>query len=180
MPLGEFVFTRVLDDLDRFSDAFRGLGVAVNTSARQVAESDFAGFVASHLERTDLLDRISIELTESAMVQAFGSMRRQIDELRGSGVPVGVDDFGTGYATLASVRALPCDFIKIDSTFVERVAEDPTDRAIVSSVLALASGLGLDVIAEGIETEEQRAALIDLGCSRGQGCLLYTSDAADD
>lgn len=172
VPLGEFVFEQVLQDLQRFPKELNGMRVAINASARQIGQTDFAGLVRQGLDRHQLQHRVSIELTESAMLQAYGSMRRQIDELRARGIPVGVDDFGTGYATLSSVRALPVDFLKIDSSFVERVAEDAADKAIVSSILALASGLGLGVIAEGIETTAQRDTLIELGCTLGQGYLM--------
>ena len=115
---------------------------------------------------------LTLELTESSLIDDAIGVRDVLGLLRDRGVRVAIDDFGTGYSSLTYLRELPIDEIKIDRSFIARVAQDRSDAAIAAAVLALADNLGLDVIAEGVETEEQLAALTTLGCRRVQGYLF--------
>ena len=154
--------------------AAAALVVSVNLSARQFAQADLVGDVAAILDRTGLDPAaLELEITESvAMDQSEASIER-LRGLRALGVKLVLDDFGTGYSSLSYLRRLPLDTIKIDRSFVSGLdgGESSVDAPIVQAVISLAHGLGIDVVAEGIETETQLAWLRRLGCDRGQGYL---------
>ena len=116
--------------------------------------------------------RLTIEVTESSIIRDFDIARAKLDALKALGVAVALDDFGTGYSSLASLRQLPFDRIKIDRSFVTNIATEPQNQKIVAGIMALATGLELDVTAEGIETDEDLSYLQDLSCSLGQGFLF--------
>ncbi len=152
--------------------------MAVNVSGRELAEPDFAGRVLRRLARAGLPpDHLTVEVTESAVVPNIDGVVPQLDLLRSEGVGVALDDFGTGYSSLTHLRSLPVDTVKIDRSFVERVVVDGPDRRIVAAVAELAAGLGLDTVAEGIETPAQHEVVRQLGCRHGQG-YLYGRPAA--
>jgi len=147
--------------------------VSVNISPRQLAETDIVADVTASLAGGTLpADRLRLEVTESALMDIGPSMLDTLGQLRGMGVRIGVDDFGTGYASMSYVRHLPLDFLKIDGRFVSGMQDDPHDLAMVEATLALSHRLELTSVAEGIETETQRAQLRDLGCDEGQGFLF--------
>jgi diguanylate cyclase (GGDEF)-like protein/PAS domain S-box-containing protein len=149
------------------------LVVSINLSARQFARPDLAARVAAVLAETGLPPAtLELEITESLAMsdaEATGVTLRALHEL---GVRVALDDFGTGYSSLAYLSQLPLDVIKIDRSFVTGLHESPANLAIVRAVVGLAQGLGIAVTAEGIEREDQVAALRELGCDRGQGFLF--------
>ena len=144
--------------------------VAVNLSAIQVARDDIAGVVESALRRSGLTgDRLTLELTESAIVQDPARATRVFEALKALETTVAMDDFGTGYSSLAYLQRLPIDVLKIDRSFVSGMMVDPDSVAIVRAVLSLAEALGMSTTAEGIETVELATTLATLGCSSGQG-----------
>ena len=147
--------------------------VSVNVSPRQLKEADLTVHVRESLAESGLRpEDLRLEITESAFIEIGPSVTRILHVLRDMGVQVGVDDFGTGYASMSYIRHLPLDFVKIDRSFVSGMLTDAHDLAIVEATLALASRLDLHSIAEGIETEEQAERLDQLGCSAGQGYLF--------
>jgi EAL domain-containing protein (putative c-di-GMP-specific phosphodiesterase class I) len=147
--------------------------VAVNVSPRQLEESHMVTAVASALTASGLSgDRLRLEVTESALLDIGPAVRGTLNELRSMGVQIGVDDFGTGYASMAYVRNLPLDFVKIDKSYVAGMETDARDRAMVEATLTLSHSLGLRSVAEGIETQAHWDILRDLGCSEGQGFLF--------
>ncbi|MEV6600119.1 EAL domain-containing protein [Actinoplanes sp. NPDC051346] len=146
--------------------------VAVNLSARQLANEHIVETVAEALCAAGLEpSRLVLEITESALIDNPEQAIRSLTELKSLGLALAIDDFGTGYSSLAYLKQMPVDTLKIDRSFVEGVGKDTGDEAIVNSVLALARAFGLTVVAEGIETEEQRQYLADLGCDLAQGYL---------
>ncbi len=155
------------------------LVVAVNLSARQFARPDLAARIAAVLAETGLPPAaLELEITESLAMsdaEATGVTLRALHEL---GVRVALDDFGTGYSSLAYLSQLPLDVIKIDRSFVAGLHGSPANLAIVRAVVGLAQGLGIAVTAEGIERDDQLAALRDLGCDRGQGFLFARPTSA--
>ena len=157
------------------------LVVSVNLSARQFARPDLAARIASVLTETGLPPAtLELEITESLAMsdaEATGVTLRTLHEF---GVRVALDDFGTGYSSLAYLSQLPLDVIKIDRSFVAGLQESPANLAIVRAVVGLAQGLGMAVTAEGIERQDQLAALRDLGCDRGQGFLFARPRPAAD
>src|SRR5689334_2757562 len=146
------------------------LYVGVNLSAIQVARDDIAAVVASALKASGLTgDRLTLELTESSIVQDPVRATRVFDALKALDATVAMDDFGTGYSSLAYLQRLPIDVLKIDKSFVSGMMVDPDSVAIVRAVLSLAEALGMSTTAEGIETVELATTLATLGCSAGQG-----------
>jgi diguanylate cyclase (GGDEF)-like protein/PAS domain S-box-containing protein len=149
------------------------LTVAVNVSPIQFAKGDMAREVRAILHETSLpAQRLQLEITESVFLKGTDQLTRQLHELRALGVQIALDDFGTGYSSLAYIANFPCDKIKIDQSFVRNLVTDVTSQAIVRSVSTLAAGLGLKVLAEGIEDTQQRDFLSMLGCGEGQGYLF--------
>ena len=144
--------------------------VGVNLSAIQVARDDIAGVVQSALKSSGLSgDRLTLELTESSIVQDPARAQRVFEALKALDATVAMDDFGTGYSSLAYLQRLPIDVLKIDRSFVTGMMVDPDSVAIVRAVLSLAEALGMSTTAEGIETVELATTLATLGCASGQG-----------
>jgi EAL domain-containing protein (putative c-di-GMP-specific phosphodiesterase class I) len=149
------------------------LEVSVNVSPLQVQQGDaFAEGVEQILAESGLQpSRLVLEVTEGVLIRKPERVLAALRRLKSQGVKVALDDFGTGYSSLATLRAFPFDKIKIDRAFITGVAEDGQDAAIVRAVQGLANGLDLPVIAEGVETPLQLAALREVGCQEVQGWL---------
>jgi diguanylate cyclase (GGDEF)-like protein/PAS domain S-box-containing protein len=174
VPIGTWVIEQALRDLAR-SGARTGapLGVAVNLSARQLHQGDLAYRVLAAAARAGLDPaRLTVEITESVLVDDPESTAAVLDRLRAMGVRVSVDDFGTGYSSLTYLRRLPVDVLKIDRSFVAGLGRGGQDVAIVAAVVDMAKALGLEVVAEGVETAEQLEVLTSLGCDLVQGFHL--------
>ena len=124
--------------------------------------------------------RLHLEITESTFLQGEEKLMLQLQELRSMGVQIALDDFGTGYSSLGYVARFPFDKIKIDQSFVRTLAANGATRAIVQSVMALAQGLGLQVVAEGIEGEAETRLLVQMGCEQGQGYYFGKPQAPAD
>jgi diguanylate cyclase (GGDEF)-like protein len=162
--------TQTLADWDKQSGERLPLYVSVNLSAIQVARDDISRVVESALRSSGLSgDRLSLELTESAIVQDPVRATRVFDALKSLDASLAMDDFGTGYSSLAYLQRLPIDVLKIDKSFVSGMMVDPDAVAIVRAVLSLAEALGMSTTAEGIETVELATTLATLGCASGQG-----------
>ena len=157
-----------------------GLSMAVNVSARQFRHADFVRQVRTVLEQTGAdPEQLKLELTESVLVDDMQATVSKMDALREIGVRFALDDFGTGYSSLSYLKKLPLDQLKIDQSFVRDVLVDPNDAAIASTVIALARSLSLGVIAEGVETVEQRDFLAAQGCPAFQGYYFSRPLSAD-
>ena len=169
-----------LAEWDKESGEKLPLYVGVNLSAIQVARDDIAGVVQSALKSSGLTgDRLSLELTESSIVQDPARATRVFDALKALDATVAMDDFGTGYSSLAYLQRLPIDVLKIDKSFVSGMMVDPDAVAIVRAVLSLAEALGMSTTAEGIETVELATTLATLGCASGQGFYFAKPLEAD-
>jgi EAL domain-containing protein (putative c-di-GMP-specific phosphodiesterase class I) len=183
LPLGRWVLENACRQARAWRDARRGkdpLFMSVNLSARQFAQPELVeqvrGILAdSGLEPTGL----EIEITESVLMDQSEAGVGTLRELRDLGVRLVLDDFGTGYSSLSYLKHLPLDTIKIDRTFVAGIDGD-IDRSIVEAVIALAHGLRIGVVAEGIETEAQARLLRAMGCDLGQGYLFSRPVVARD
>jgi diguanylate cyclase (GGDEF)-like protein len=173
VPLGRWALETAVRTLAGWDEANRGpvpLSVSVNLSALQVARDDIAGLVASTLARHELPgERLVLELTESAIIQDPRRATDVLEGLKALGVSVAMDDFGTGYTSLAYLQRLPIDMLKIDRSFVSGMLRDSDSVAIVRAILSLASALGMETTAEGIDSPELARALAGMGCSHGQG-----------
>jgi diguanylate cyclase (GGDEF)-like protein len=156
LPIGRWVLETAchqLRDWQRRYPAAAHLQVSVNLSARQFAEADLIGHVAAILDHAGLRpEDLELEITESVVMDQTEASIERLRGLRALGVRLVLDDFGTGYSSLAYLRQLPLDTIKVDRSFVSGLGSDPADLPIVQAVISLAHGLGIDVVAEGIET----------------------------
>lgn len=171
---------QTLADWDRKIGEALPLYVGVNLSAIQVARDNIADVVASALRSSGLRgDRLTLELTESSIVQDPARATRVFDALKALDATVAMDDFGTGYSSLAYLQRLPIDVLKIDRSFVSGMMVDPDSVAIVRAVLSLAEALGMSTTAEGIETVELATTLATLGCASGQGFYFAKPLEAD-
>jgi diguanylate cyclase (GGDEF)-like protein len=171
LDIGRWVLDRALRDLASWRD--RGLDVAmsVNLSARELQESDLVNRVFRALQAYRIEPRaLRLEVTEAALAQDAAEAERTLRALRGLGVEITLDDFGAGNASLGLVRRFPVQCVKIDRTLAGPHRRE--SKAIVQATVALARGLGIAVVAEGIETEEARRAAAEFGCDAGQGYLF--------
>jgi EAL domain-containing protein (putative c-di-GMP-specific phosphodiesterase class I) len=151
----------------------RLLTLAVNVSARQFHQADFVAQVQSALQHHAVDPKLlKLELTESLLQENIEETIATMSALNEIGVQFSLDDFGTGYSSLQYLKRLPLDQIKIDQSFVRDIATDSSDIAVIRATIAMARSLELDVIAEGVETEEQRQILQNNGCSHFQGYLF--------
>lgn len=147
--------------------------VSVNASARQIQSPDFAATVEDIIHRNALPPhRLELEVTESMIMENTQKSRTAIRRLSDIGIKFSIDDFGTGYSSLSYLRQLKLHYLKIDQSFVRDVEDDPDDAAIVRTIIGLAHNLRLSVVAEGVETAEQRQFLKAHGCDMMQGYLL--------
>ena len=155
--------------------------VAINFSPRELAQPDVVERVRSTLERHGVEPRrLCIEITETAVLDEVDTAIATLSALRDIGVRLAIDDFGTGYSSLSYLRRLPVDIVKIDRSFTGELGVDGANLTIVAGIIGLARGLGLEVIAEGIETPRQLEVLRELGCTFGQGYLFAAPVALDD
>jgi diguanylate cyclase (GGDEF)-like protein len=172
--------TRALAEWDREAGRTLPLYVAVNLSALQVARDDVPVLVEAALAESGLDgSRLTLELTESAIVRDPERATRVFHGLKALGTTLAMDDFGTGYSSLAYLQRLPIDVLKIDKSFVSAMMTDPDSVAIVRAVLSLADALGMSTTAEGIESVELATTLAALGCASGQGYYFAEPLAAD-
>ena len=173
--LTRYVLELVLNQMaewDRVGEDFAHLPVAVNLSARNLIEPSFADFVEDLLASHQIEpERLELEVTESALIEDPVRSHEMLHKLAGLGVTLAVDDFGTGYTSMAQLEAMPLTTLKIDRSFVMRLAEDPGGATLVKAMVDLAHEFGLEVVAEGVEDEEVTARLRALGCDVGQGYL---------
>ena len=175
VDIGSWVLNEACRQAATWSERWpeRRLGIAVNISSRQLLTGDIVEIVTGALERSGLEpNRLTLELTESVLIDDAVSVEPLLRQLRAIGVNLALDDFGTGYSSLTYLRAFPINIVKIDKSFVRAIGTEREDTAIVAAVIALARNLGLRVVAEGIETHEQLAVLHQLGCPYMQGYLF--------
>jgi EAL domain-containing protein (putative c-di-GMP-specific phosphodiesterase class I) len=154
-------------------EGFGPLRVSVNLSPRQMTDDGIREAVVRALWDTGLdPSLLELEITETSLMQNEAVASRLLEDLKQVGVTISLDDFGTGFSSLSYLKRFPVDILKIDQSFVRDIAIDPDDAAIVSAIISIAKHLDLGVIAEGVETEEQRAFLRSRGCPEMQGFLM--------
>ncbi|NTV94437.1 MAG: EAL domain-containing protein [Thiobacillus sp.] len=173
-PIGKWVLATACAQLKAWQDDphTRDLTIAVNVSARQFHQPDFVEQVWEQIRLAGIApSRLKLELTESVVLDRVDEVVRRMQQLKAVGVTFSLDDFGTGFSSLSYLKRLPLDQIKIDQSFVRDICHDPNDEAIVRAILAMSQSLGLEVVAEGVETEEQRDLLHRYGCRHYQGYL---------
>ena len=175
VPIGDWVIVQGFRQLKRWQQYVetKDLKLSINVSADQFHQADFVAKIFNGIEQFDIDPTlITLELTESVVLQRVDEAIEKMLELKSRGISFSLDDFGTGYSSLSYLKLLPLDQVKIDSSFVRDISFDPDDAAIVRAILAMSDSLGLSVIAEGVETQVQREFLFDHGCLHYQGYLF--------
>ncbi|HLY41422.1 MAG TPA: GGDEF domain-containing protein [Terracidiphilus sp.] len=182
VPIGNWVLREACRQLQAWHNAgHRRVHMAVNISALQFARDDFADTVANIFSECNLApEHLVLELTESVVMEDYDSVVRQMTLLKQCGVRIAMDDFGTGYSSLSYIHRIPIDVLKIDRSFIERLADPEGTRPIVEAVIAMARHLGLQVVAEGVETTEQQKILQQAGCHSFQGYLFAKPLSPED
>jgi diguanylate cyclase (GGDEF)-like protein/PAS domain S-box-containing protein len=174
LPIGEWVFRTACAQAKAWRDAGHGpLVMAVNLSGRQFRGKTLVQMIGHLIHAFDLDPRrVELEITESVLMQSVDETVNTLKALRGMGPRIAVDDFGTGYSSLSYLRRFPIDTLKLDQSFIQDSVKDRGTAAIVAGVIDMAHGLGVEVIAEGVETAEQRTLLFQDGCHVMQGYLF--------
>ena len=175
VPIGEWVLDRALAQLAewrRSAAGGDGLRMAVNLSARQMERPDLVARVEASLAAAGVpASALHLELTESVLMDRIAASVDTVHELHRLGLKLSIDDFGTGYSSLSYLKRLPIDILKVDKSFIDGLGSEEDDTSIVHAIIEMARTLGLEVVAEGVETATQLRCLQDLGCSHGQGFL---------
>jgi diguanylate cyclase (GGDEF)-like protein/PAS domain S-box-containing protein len=183
VDIDEWVIDQAIEQAKTWRDLFVGTGftdIAINLTARHLADAGFARWVIDELGANDLpTSALQIEVTERVLLEASNSAMTGLKVLHEAGVAVALDDFGTGYSSLSYLRIFPLDFVKIDRSFIRDLQVGTTERAIVASIIDLSHALGMGVVAEGVETQAQLDQLVDLGCDRAQGFFLARPGAPE-
>ena len=155
--------------------------VSVNVSTRNLLDYDLPSIIRTLLDRFELpASVLQLEITESRIVADLKRARVALDEVRGMGVKIAIDDFGTGFSSLSQLQQLPIDEIKIDKSFVTRMETNRNDAVLVRSIIDLGRNLGLQVTAEGVESENIRRSLTKLGCDFAQGFHIGRPTPAEE
>ncbi|HLL16334.1 MAG TPA: EAL domain-containing protein, partial [Pyrinomonadaceae bacterium] len=173
VDIGEWVLRDACRQMERWQKIFPSdppLFVSVNLSSKQFIQSDLIQRVTQIIEETKINpEGLKLEITESAVMDNVETATQMLKNLRALGIKLSIDDFGTGYSSLSYLHRFPIDTLKVDRSFVVNMSEDGENVEIVRTIVSLAQNLGMNVIAEGVETKEQLAALRKLGCENGQG-----------
>ena len=174
VPIGAWVLEEACRQAKHWNRVSkRPVGVAVNVSFVQLGQSGFVAEVLKALEKTQLSPSLlELELTESAVMREPAQTLRILEELQAMGVSLTLDDFGTGYSSLSHLQGIPLAAVKIDQSFISQMIDSQRSAKLVASLIALAHGMGLEVIGEGVEFSEQATALCSLDCDVLQGFLL--------
>lgn len=162
-PIGDWVLREACEQGQKWeADGLPPFRIAVNLSARQFENKELADKIASVLKQSGLArDRLQVEITEGVAMADIDFTIRTLSELRETGVQVAIDDFGTGHSSLSYIKSLPIDVVKIDGSFIRDISRDSVDAALVTAIVAISHSMGLKVIAEGVETDDQLAFLRD-------------------
>lgn len=175
LPLGQWVLQEACRQMQAWQVQFssRSLTINVNISSNQITQPDLTEQIEQALRQTGLAaDRLKLEITESVIMKNIEIACAKLKTLRSLGVQVSIDDFGTGYSSLSYLQKLPIDTLKIDRSFISKIVTDQSSQQIVQAVITLAHSLGMEAVAEGIETADQLTLLKSLGCKYGQGYFI--------
>jgi diguanylate cyclase (GGDEF)-like protein/PAS domain S-box-containing protein len=175
LPIGEWVLETACAQLKAWQQdkVTCDLTISINVSAKQFGQANFVAQVQTNLKRYNIKPKhLKLELTESLLLDNIDGIIISMIALETIGVEFSLDDFGTGYSSLQYLKMLPMNQLKIDQSFVRDIVNDSSDRSIVRTIIAMAKSLGFEVIAEGVETEEQQNILLNKGCKRFQGYLF--------
>jgi EAL domain-containing protein (putative c-di-GMP-specific phosphodiesterase class I) len=182
VKIGRYVLSESCRQLAEWTKLMpgRSLAMTVNVSPRQITEANFIPDLRQVLAETNIdPTSLCVEVTESVMTGARQEVIQVLEEVRQLGVFIAIDDFGTEHSSLSRLRDMPAEVLKIDRSFIDGLSSEPGDTAIVSSILSLAYAMGKHTIAEGVETREQAAMLLRMGCEVAQGYFFSRPVAAE-
>ena len=172
LPLSRHIQSRALEEAGQWPESLSGLRLSVNVTAVDLAQADFTRHMLGMVDTSGFpRDRVTVEITESGLIENIEQAGMLLTELRREGLRVAIDDFGTGYSSLAYLKALHPDYLKIDHGLSRDILGTPRDRIILRAIIAMARSLALTVIAEGVESEQQLTLLAREGCDIYQGFL---------
>jgi EAL domain-containing protein (putative c-di-GMP-specific phosphodiesterase class I) len=182
LDIGAWVLNQVCSDYAAWQKQLADPGlVAINLSLKELSQASFVPRCRDVFEKHGVSPgRVELEITETTLMLDAERTLPLLDELRAMGVHLSIDDFGTGYSSLSALQQFPIGTLKIDQSFVRNAASDPDDATIVRTIIEMGRSLGLQVLAEGIENEEQRSFLVACGCQFGQGRLFGEPVAAEE
>ncbi|WP_415896578.1 EAL domain-containing protein [Neptuniibacter sp. QD72_48] len=173
LPLGNWVFATVFKQVDQWVKQGllqEGERVSINLSPRQLASPDLVGELSKQLDQYPLIEGyLSVEITETAVIENIDRVLPVLEAIREKGVAIELDDFGSGYSSLNYLRRLPVDVLKVDKAFTAELGCNKSEKAIMATIISMAHTLGMKVVAEGVETDEQLAILTELKCDTAQG-----------
>jgi diguanylate cyclase (GGDEF)-like protein/PAS domain S-box-containing protein len=174
LSLGRYVMRLALDNLVRWREMVDyEFKISINLSPRQLRDTTFVDFVIDLLQRNGLTSAaLLLEVTEGVLMSGQQDVEQSLARLHKAGINMAMDDFGTGYSSLSYLRKYPFDILKVDRSFVCDITNDPADHELVNASVLMAHGLGLEVVAEGVETEDQLSQLKDMRCEYAQGYLF--------
>jgi EAL domain-containing protein (putative c-di-GMP-specific phosphodiesterase class I) len=181
MGIGEFALEQACRQAAAWRDQGLSTRISVNVSGQQISDSNFAALVERLLGTSGLpANLLCLELTESVLMSDATRTINSLTELKALGVALSIDDFGTGYSSLAYLQQFPVDELKIDRAFINDLTVRPDQRTLVSAMVAMGKALGLQIVAEGVETTAQLNLLRELGCDLAQGYLFATPQTPHD
>ena len=170
IPIGQWVLVQACAAAARLRRTVPDVRMAVNICGKQLRQAGFLESVHAALKNSGLpASALELEITESSLIEKSGSVATVIGEIKAAGISLSVDDFGTGYSSLSYLSRLPLDLVKIDRTFVRNLPDDTVNANLVKAIVAMTANLGINVLAEGVETQAQVDALRAMGCTRMQG-----------
>ena len=176
LSIGEFVLREACRQVKAWRQNYPGLWVAVNLSARQFQDPNLLPVIEKILEETGCPgEGLHFEITESVAMKDFGYSSKIMDYLNTIGIQISLDDFGIGYSSLSYLSRFPIKILKIDSSFVKEIFEKQNNKAIITAIISMCHALNLEVIAEGVESEEQINFLESIGCDKIQGFLFSSA-----
>ena len=179
-PLTRFAFQCALRQMSEWPKSLAEIGVAVNVTPSIIRNYELVDVITNAASLWSIeLPRITVEVTENALMVDRERSHRVLTELRGLGMRVSIDDFGTGYSSLSYLKEIPADELKIDKSFVMNMLTSRADRTVVEQIIALGHGFGLEVVAEGVESEAASQQLVAMGCDFAQG-FHYAKPLAPD
>jgi diguanylate cyclase (GGDEF)-like protein len=179
--IGEWVFRAACEQFSRWRDNGFEMPISVNLSAKQFKQANLVGMMELIIEET-MMDpsRLTIEITESTSMEDVQFTINLLHDLQRKGIEISIDDFGTGYSSLSYLQKLPVNCLKIDQSFIQGIETSPSGIALVKTVIDLAQNLNFSVVAEGVETKEQKDILVKLGCHQIQGFIYSRPVSADE
>lgn len=181
VPMTEWIFKEVSIAYEHFKESSNGdISIAINISAKHFQTKRLIDLIKNSVNSSSIdYSNIELEVTESAVMENIKTAQDRLNSLHNLGIKVSLDDYGTGYSSLAYLKHLPIDTLKIDKTFIDGIANNPKDLAIVNSTVKIAKSLGMATVAEGVEDEKQAQYIREIGCTYIQG-YFYSPPVDED